>query len=350
MDPPGHRRLSVAGEPGTDSAEARGGERAGPEGVRLGRASRGPAVEAADVPDDAYHDGALADMAVDAMRDAEERDKPFFLAVGFVKPHLPFVAPEKYWDLYDRDDIQLPDRNTPPDGAPQYATTEWGELRNYHGIPREGKVSNDQARELIHGYRACVSYMDAQVGKLLDELDSLNLTDNTIIILWGDHGWKLGEYGDWSKHTNFELDTRSPLILTDPRSDTKDHSTDALVEFVDVYPTLAELADLPLPEHLEGTSMAPLLDDPDRDWKSAAFSQYPRGPIMGYSMRTDRYRFTRWQQRDNPEKAEAVELYDHQADSAETKNLANKSEHADLIKELTAQLQAGWKEARPERD
>ena len=318
--------------------------------IAEGNRNRGPAVEAADVPDDAYPDGMLADRAVQTLREMEGRDEPFFLAVGFVKPHLPFNAPEKYWDRYDRTQIELPDRTAPPQGAPRYATTNWGELRNYHGIPEQGGLSEDQARRLIHGYFACVTYIDAQIGKLLDELDSLGLTDNTIVILWGDHGWKLGEYGDWSKHTNFELDTRVPLILSDPRGGSKGRASDALVELVDIYPTLCELAGLPLPEHLEGVSMVPLLRDPDRPWKSAAFSQYPRGRIMGYSMRTDRYRLTRWQRRDDPERVKAVELYDHQSDPGETRNIADHPENAKLVKKLTARLEAGWRAALPERD
>ncbi|NQT88826.1 sulfatase, partial [bacterium] len=241
----------------------------------------GPAVDAADVPDNGYPDGAVADRAIAELR--RLKDKPFFLAVGFFKPHLPFNAPKKYWDLYDRSTIQVPSNRKAPKGAPSYAMTSWGEMRQYTGIPKKGPVPDAQAKELIHGYYACVSYMDAQVGRVVAELEALGLRDSTIIILWGDHGWKLGEYSSWCKHTNFELDTHVPMLISVPGQKNAGKKTRALVEFVDVYPTLCEAAGVPLPDHLEGTSMMPLFDDPERPWKSAAFSQYPRGRIMGYT-------------------------------------------------------------------
>ena len=236
---------------------------------------RGPAYERVETPDGAYPDGQIASHAVASLRQFAEGDEPFFLAVGFYKPHLPFNAPERYWALYDSGAVALPDVQTPPAGVSELATTNWGELRNYHGIPKEGPVSDSLARTLIHGYYASTSYTDAQVGRVLDELDRLGLAENTIVILWGDHGWKLGDYGDWSKHTNFELDTHAPLMVRAPGMEAE-QETDALVEFVDIYPTLVDLAGLPLPEHLQGTSFAPLLEEPGRPWKGAAFSQHPR--------------------------------------------------------------------------
>lgn len=241
----------------------------------------------------------------------------------------------------------------------RFALTSWGELRRYHGIPETGPLGDEQARELIHGYRAAVSYTDAQVGRVIGELERLGQADNTIIILWGDHGWKLGEHGAWCKHTNFELDARVPLIIKapgkpSPSKPSRGAKCDALVEFVDIYPTLAELAGLPLPEHLEGTSFAPLLSDPDRQWKTAAFSQYPRSDkgqaLMGYSMRTDRYRFTAWVERDKPESVVAAELYDHQTDPAEDTNIAAAAEHAELVRGLSQQLKRGWRGAKPNSD
>ncbi|MHC4542501.1 MAG: sulfatase-like hydrolase/transferase, partial [Planctomycetota bacterium] len=216
------------------------------------------------------------------------------------KPHLPFNAPKRYWDMYRPEDIKLADNPFIPKDAPSYATTNWGELRNYYGIPKKGPCSDELARQLIHGYYACISYIDAMVGRLLDELERLRLIDKTVIILWGDHGWKLGEHAGWCKHTNFELDTRVPMILSVPGMKTPGRRTKALTEYVDIYPTLCEACGLALPGHLEGLSMMPLLHHPDRQWKKAAFSQYPRGKVMGYTMRTRRFRYTEWQDRKIP--------------------------------------------------
>ena len=314
---------------------------------------RGPAFESADVPDNTYQDGKVAELAVATLREVSKKAEPFFLAVGFIKPHLPFVSPKKYWDLYDPAKIQLAPNKFRPRGAPEYAILPGGELRNYYGIP-EGSVPDDLARQLKHGYYAALSYMDAQVGKVLAELDRLNLRKNTIVILWGDHGWKLGEHDAWCKHSNAENDVNAPLILSVPGMKNAGAHTDALVEFVDIYPTLSELAGLPLPKHLEGVSFRPLLDDPRRSWKAAAFSQYPRsggktgaGQLMGYSMRTDRYRFTAWVERADHTKVLATELYDHQADPQENTNIANAPANADLVKRLMMQWKQGWQNAKP---
>jgi len=220
---------------------------------------RGPAFEGTDVPDNTFQDGKVAELAVSTLRDLRKRPEPFFLAVGFIKPHLPFVSPKKYWDLYDPAKIQLASNKFRPKDAPDYAILPGGELRNYHGIP-QGSIPDDLARQLKHGYYAAVSYMDAQVGKVLDELDRLDLRRNTIVILWGDHGWKLGEHDAWCKHSNYENDTNAPLVISVPGMKKAGGQTAALVEFVDIYPTLAELAGLPLPGHLEGASFKPLLD------------------------------------------------------------------------------------------
>jgi len=303
-------------------------------------AMTGPAYECADVPDNAYSDGTIADAAIEMLRAAQ--DRPFFLAVGFLKPHLPFVAPQKYWDLYQRDAIPMAPNPFPPKNAPKFALPDWGELRAYNDIPRLGPLTAEQARTLKHGYYACVSYMDAQLGRVLAELDNLGLRQRTVIILWGDHGWKLGEHGAWCKHTNFENDTHAPLICSAPGQKAAGSHSPGLVEFVDIYPTLCELAGLPLPAHLEGASFARLLDTPAAPWKQAVFSQYPRGPqVMGYSMRTDRYRMTRWVKPDGTELAR--ELYDHQADPQENENVVDAPAHQALVAELTQQLQAGWK-------
>lgn len=313
--------------------------------------NRGPAFLAVDGPDNTLHDGALADMAIGALQDIKQRQQPFFLAVGFIKPHLPFVSPKKYWDLYDPQTIPLAPNRFLPKDAPPYALAERNELWSYDGVPDESHLPDDYARQLKHGYYAAVSYMDAQVGRVLEELDRLGLRDDTIVVLWGDHGWKLGEHDRWSKHSNVENDTNAPLLLSLPGMKHAGERTDALVEFVDIYPTLADLAGLPKPAHLEGSSAAPLLDHPRRTWKNAAFSQYPRSiqgkHLMGYSMRTDRYRFTRWVRRDDHTQVDAVELYDHKNDPQENVNIAGDPRNKSLVAKLTRQWQAGWRGARP---
>ena len=343
------RQYRAAGDQPGQPADA--GTDDGP--VRSGQNVRGPAFECADVPDDTYQDGKVAELAIATLRQGQQRDEPFFLAVGFIKPHLPFVAPKRYWDLYDPVKIELAPNPFRPHGAPAYAVQDGGELRNYHGIPA-GSIPDDLARQLKHGYYAAISYTDAQIGKLLDELDRLGLRDNTIVILWGDHGWKLGEHDAWCKHSNVENDVHVPLMLAVPGMQNAGQQTDALVEFVDIYPTLAELAGLPLPAHLEGTSMKPLLDDPHRAWKTAVFSQYPRsagkakgGELMGYSMRTNRHRFTVWVQRRDHTKVVATELYDHELDPQENTNLADVPTNAELVGRLMLQWQQGWRGAKP---
>ena len=304
----------------------------------------GPAFDDADVADNAYPDGVTADRAITELR--RLKGKRFFLAVGFYKPHLPFNAPKRYWDRYERDAIRVPANRNWPKGAPPLALTNWGELRQYTGIPKKGRLSDDQTRQLIHGYYACVSYTDAQIGRVVDELGRLGLRDSTLIILWGDHGWKLGEYSAWCKHTNFELDTHAPLIVSVPGQKNAGKATPALTEFVDIYPSLCELAGLPVPGHCEGTSFAPLLDDPARPWKKAAFSQYPRGRTMGTTLRTPRWRYTQWTDRRSG-KVVARELYDHDADPGENVNVAARPEHKAVVERLAAMQKAGWRAARP---
>jgi arylsulfatase A-like enzyme len=309
----------------------------------------GPAFESSDVPDQTFHDGALAEMAVAALQDCAKKAQPFWLGVGFIRPHLPFVAPRKYWDLYDPAKIDLAPNPFRPKGAPEYAVQPGGELRSYHDIPT-GPIPDDLARQLKHGYYAAISYMDAQVGRVLDELDRLGLTEKTIIVLWGDHGWKLGEHGAWCKHSNVENDTNAPLLISVPGLKTAGQHTRSLAEFVDIYPTLAELCGLALPAHLEGTSLAPVLRDPAKPVKTAAFSQYPRPvngqKLMGYSMRTDRYRFTRWVHKDEPSKVDAVELYDEQTDPQENVNIAADPQNTELVAKLTEQWLRGWPGAK----
>ncbi|HEV2295958.1 MAG TPA: sulfatase [Tepidisphaeraceae bacterium] len=321
------------------------------QGWEQGGRTKGPAWEIADCEDNELPDGWITDRAIAAMR--EVKDKPFFLAVGLEKPHLPFVAPKKYFDLYPPERIKLPPNMEAPNGAPQLALTNYAELRAYPGTPKGNEpFSEEFSRALIRGYYAATSYADAQVGRLLAELEELGLQDNTIVILWGDHGYHLGEQGLWCKHTNFENSTRTALMLYAPDQRFPGATTDALVELVDVYPSLCELAGLPLPEGLEGRSFKPLLGSTARPWKRAAFSQYPRqanNRVMGYSIRTESHRYTEWQTGwETPETATVIarELYDHTTDPRETTNLAARPDQAEIVKALADQLKDGWQAAQ----
>lgn len=276
---------------------------------------RGPAWESADVDDDAYADGQLAQHAVSELRRLAGQERPFLLAVGFFKPHLPFVAPQKYWNLYRDLEIGLPDNYHVPEDAPAESIHSSGELRAYAGIPARGPVSAETARNLIHGYYACVSYTDALIGQLLDELDRLKITDDTIVVLWGDHGWNLGEHTLWCKHSCYETSMHIPLIIRVPGVKGGQRRTQ-LVESIDVYPTLCELAGLPLPSHLQGRSLATVLHSEDADWKSAAIGRFNNGDTI----RTSRYRFTEYTNAAG--KQTSLMLYDHQTDAGENKNIA----------------------------
>ncbi len=311
---------------------------------------RGAAWESADVPDNTYPDGALADHAIERLRAAKDKpDEPFFLAVGFVKPHLPFVAPKKYWDLYDRSAFQLAEVRTPPEGAPSYAPQFGGELRQYSDIPDVGPLSDDLQRTLIHGYHAAVSYMDAQLGRVMAELDRLGLAQNTLIVLWGDHGWHLGDHSMWCKHTNYEQAARIPLLIAAPgmKAGVKSGS---LVETVDIYPTLCELTGLPAPAGLDGRSFVPTLRDPAASTKDHTIHVYPRGapgkgPVMGRAIRTERYRLVEWKKIGAPASEADLELYDYEADPLERKNLA--AAQPEVVAQLRALL-AKHPEARPQ--
>lgn len=287
-------------------------------------------LECRDVPDNAYFDGRVTDTAIKTLRQLSKTEKTFFLAVGFWKPHTPFNAPKKYWDLYDREKVPMPTNLTPPTDVPEVALTK----------DRIGGLTADNLREMHHGHLAAISYLDAQVGRVLAELDALNLRMNTIVVFWSDHGIHIGEHGLMNKTTAFELDAGVPLIIATP-----DHKagqrTDALVELLDIYPTLAELCQLPAPKELEGVSLVPLLKDPTGTVKEVALTQTPRPnylrgkmpEVMGYSIRTPRFRYTEW--RDfKTGKPKAVELYDHDRDPAETKNLANAPKQASNLEEL----------------
>lgn len=352
------------------------------EASKRGLAS-GPAYESADVPDHAYIDGYHTEAAIVTMKEmVESGEKPFFLAMGYKLPHLNWCAPKKYWDLYDRDEIVLPSQTAGPEGGAMIGLHPSFELRVRAKIPKIGPMGDELSKTLLHAYYASTSYVDALIGKLIKTLDDVGVSDNTIIIVWGDHGWHLGEMGIWGKATNYEISTRVPLIVSTPEMRAKGEATNALVELVDIYPTLCELAGLPAPDHVVGKSFAPLLDEPELEWKEVALSQFPSpalrewaanplsdemretffGPLieevegriieqqgtlwerelfeshlMGYSVRTDQYRFVTWlDYRDLKADPVFVELYDHETDPAETKNVADS--HPEVVADLTAKL------------
>lgn len=284
-----------------------------------------PICECRDVPDEAYYDGRVAAEAVRVL--AEVKDQPFFLAVGFWKPHAPFNAPKKYWDLYQRD--KLPGLNPArPVAAPEIAFHQSTEVL---GPPdKQQQPTPEQVAEMRHGYYAGISYMDAQVGKVTAALEKHGLLDSTLIVFWGDHGYHIGEHGLWGKTTNFELDARVPLILAPPQARHAGASTQALVEMVDLFPTITALCGLPQAPGLDGTSLVPLLEDPRATLKEAAYTQHPRPAyadrtkrgrpeVMGFSVRTPTLRYTEWRDYDSG-KVTARELYDHTREEAELDN------------------------------
>ncbi|MBI1247705.1 sulfatase-like hydrolase/transferase [bacterium] len=293
---------------------------------------RGPAYESADVADDFYADGKLANKAILDLQRLKEQDQPFFLAVGFFKPHLPFIAPKKYWDLYDPNDIKLPETYHRPKDAPDAAIHNSGELRAYAGIPKTGPVSDQTALDMIRGYYACVSYTDANIGKLLDELDRLGLADNTIVVLWGDHGWNLGEHTLWCKHSCFETSMHAPLIVKVPGK-YQGQKTAALTEFVDIYPSLCELCGIDIPEHCQGQSFVPLLKDPTAEGKPFAIGRFSAGDTI----RTDQFRYTEYSSK--KQGAIAKMLYDHQEDPQEDENVVSQPKLKKEVKQLSQQLQ-----------
>lgn len=355
---------------------------------------RGPAYESADVPDQAYPDGYNTDVAIATMEEMLAKgDKPFFLGLGFRLPHLDWNAPKKYWDLYDPEQIPMSAQTeSPTEGAAMGLHASF-ELRVRHGIPKSGPIEDELARTLKHAYLASVSYVDAQIGRMLAALDKAGIRDNTIIMVWSDHGWHLGDMGVWGKATNYEIATRVPMMISTPDMPDQNRGikTDALVELIDMYPTLCELTGIEAPAHLEGHSFAPLLKAPNQNWKKAAFSLYPNpalrewaanpltasmretyfGPLirevegriktqqgkewdrdlfenklMGYAMRTDQHRLVVWKDRTQADSQPLyIELYDHQTDPTETKNIAK--EKPELVDQLMVQFNKGWKGSLP---
>ncbi len=299
-----------------------------------------PSWQAFDVDDNDLADGRIAEQAVNVL--AELQHTQFFLAVGFEKPHLPFYAPRKYYELYAQEDFILPTAATLPIDAPSVANNRLDGLREYQDVPDDGPISEAKASELVLGYAASISYMDAQVGRVLQQLDALRLSENTVIVFVGDHGFHLGEHGTWRKNTLFEVALRSPLIISVPGQ--QPNRVDALTELVDIYPTLCDVCQLPIPSGLEGSSFMPVVRQPTLPWKTAAFSQLRRGGIRGRSIRTEQYRYTEWGNKGR----RGIELYDYGADLNETVNIAELPENVELAAQLSERLHTGWQGALPD--
>ncbi len=301
---------------------------------RIHELPRGAAFEAPAVGDDAYADGRVAEETIRRLRAAKERradeGTPFFIAAGFVRPHLPFSAPQKYWDLYDPAALPMPENTEQPEGAPDVAYKRGGEIAAYKPVPPNGQVGPDLGRNLIHGYYASTSYVDAQIGKVIDELDALELAGDTIVVLWGDHGFHLGDLGIWTKHTNYEQANRIPILIVAPGVTRPNSHTNQLAESVDIFPTLAELAGLPAPagpQPVDGISLVPVLRDPGARVRDHAYHTYPKRKL-GRAIRTERYRLVDWE--------DTSELYDYETDPHESRNIAK--DKPEIVAELEAIL------------
>ncbi len=292
---------------------------------------KGPMTESADVHDDTYVDGKRAARAVEVIKQLSQgKDKPFFLAVGLSKPHLPFVAPTKYWNLYQRASFRMPSNAGIPPGYPLFAANQSApEMKKYSDFEGQGPKDFSSAtnKRLLHGYAAATSYVDACIGRILDSLDRNGLSENTIVVLWGDHGWKLGDHSSWCKHTNFECDTRVPLIVRDPRI--KAGRTPRLVELIDLYPTLCDLTGIPTPEHCQGRSFRAILEDPEAGHRLDAYSSYPALKLMGHSIHHKHYRYTEW--RDKKNQTVSSVLTDLSVDPGEVTNIQNEPKYAEAL-------------------
>lgn len=300
---------------------------------------RGAAWERPDVLDDAYADGRVANHAIDRLRALSEHpEKPFFMAIGFARPHLPFSVPKKYWDLYNPSNLPLPQYEASPEGAPRWALKTGGEIAQFKPVPEDNRQYSKMLKQtLIHGYYASMSYMDAQLGRVMDELKRLKLDENTMVVLWGDHGWHLGDHGMWTKHTNYEQALKIPIIIKAPGTTTPGTASDQFIETVDLYPTLTELAGLNMPktpQPLEGTSMKPILEGNTEPVKDHIYHCYPRNGWMGQAIRTDGYRLVKWSSVKKPSKDAVYELYNYKNDSLETRNVYN--EASPIAKRLKA--------------
>lgn len=297
--------------------------------------NRGPAWEMAELPDTAYREGKTAQKAIRDLKKLKKTGKPFFLALGFYKPHLPFNAPQRYWDMYNRDSIKLASNPYRPADAPDAAMHNWGELRAYTGIPANGPVDDETARTLRHGYYASVSYTDAQIGLVLNALEDMGLAENTIVVLWGDHGWNLGEHGLWCKHCNFANALHTPLIIRAPGIN-GGAKCQNITEFVDIYPTLCDLAGLRIPEHLEGQSLVSRLKDPEKNEDDYAVCKW----FDGVTLIRDNYFYTLWT--DSALTPYDYMLYDHANDPAENVNVARQESYSQVVEQMQTELYRKW--------
>jgi len=325
----------------------------------------GPAWEAADVHDTMYYDGAQTKLAKQTLTRLSKMDKPFYLGLGYFRPHLPFTAPKKYWDLYDPEKIPLANNPEIPEGAPLHSMNSMYELRHYDGFTHIGhptspyRMNIDTVRTLRQGYYASVSYVDALLGDLFSHLKQLGIYENTIIVIFGDHGWKLGDHNSWGKMTNYNIDLKVPLIVRYPGQEKPGAQTDAMVELVDLFPSLCELAGIDIPDYTQGKSFVPLTKNPELAWKNAAFSQFHRRPkvsadgkrYMGYSLNTKKYHFIEWYGWDpktgSSGEFKSSELYDKVNDPYETLNLSNMEDMNEVKDSLSKQLADGWRKALP---
>lgn len=313
--------------------------------------SYGTAAEAMEAPDDGYQDGQVVTAALEQLH--EVKDKPFFLGVGFKRPHLPFSCPQKYWDLYDPAKIPEIDEPTLPavseEDVRRRYLSNMVEFRNYTDIPAKETITGDAARHLRHAYYACVSYVDAQLGRLLDGLQERDLDGNTMVVFWADHGLHLGESGLWGKKTLTELDLRVPLLISAPGQTRPGARSKALVELIDLFPTLADLGKLTPPANLPGRSLVPLFEKPERPWKKVAFGQCRDGSgreIWGCTARTENHRYMEWFPAGQPGQIIDRELYLIESDPYERNNLVGRSESQPLMDELSAWIRAeGWRES-----
>jgi len=292
-------------------------------------------------PDENYHDYDMTNLVIEKLQKLKNSEEPFFMNVGYRKPHLPFVAPKRFWDLYDRDTLKMTDNPDAPVDAPQIALMTWGELRNFKDVPAEGPVSDEQARELTHGYYACVSFVDEQIGRLIKALKQTGLSENTLVVLWGDHGWKLGDHGMWCKHTNYEIDTRIPLMVRLPKQDQGGVVVKEPTETIDIYPTICEYLDLDVPEQVEGQSFAYLFEDASISRQETAYSEYERhAGISGFSIKHGDVRYTEWIHLESGE-IRFKELYDHSIDPDENRNVVAESKYVEALPSLSFVLHKG---------
>lgn len=308
---------------------------------------KGPAFEDADVPDEAYKDGRAANYAIETLQ--KVKDDKFIMFVGLSKPHLPYNAPKKYWDLYDKNDFKIPSRKK-PEGVYRLALSPWGELKGYSNIPKEGDLNNDLTRDLIHGYHASVSYIDTQIGKIMATLEHLDLRKNTMIIFMSDHGYKIGEYASWCKQSNMEIDARVPLIIsreTAYKNRVTNKTSDALVENVDIFQTLVDICDLKSSPASDGKSILPVLDKPKTKWDDAAYSVYARGKkIIGVTTTDGKWRYTEWRNSTTHEILGA-ELYKHKNSLLSYENLSGQPKYKKVEDRMRTLLEVQFPRDKP---